>query len=53
MDAPQSIITAMLHFFGKKPGQITQEFAQEIKGLTPEDKEEFKAALRERGYNIV
>jgi hypothetical protein len=51
--APQSYVAAMLHFFGKKHGRTTQEFAQELKTLSESDKAEFKQALIERGYNIV
>lgn len=50
---PTSLIMAIMHFFGKKPGQTTQEFAQEIKALTQADREEFRADLIERGYPIV
>lgn len=48
-----SLITALLDFFGKKPNQTTSEFADEMKKLTPSDREEFKEALISRGYKIV
>ena len=47
-----SLPAAMMDFFGKKPGQTTAEFVQELKGLTPEDKAEFRQDLKERGYNV-
>jgi hypothetical protein len=36
---------ACLSFFGKKPGETLNEFAVELRKLTPQDKAEFKPAL--------
>lgn len=48
-----SLTTACLDFFGKKPGQSTSQFAEELKALTIEDKAEFKSALMAMGYKII
>ena len=47
-----SLTTAMLDFFGKKPGQSVADLAAEFKALTVADKVEFKAALIKLGYKI-
>lgn len=38
----------IIHFFGKKPGQTTAEFREELKALTDEDKAELAALVRAR-----
>ena len=44
---------AMRDYFGLKPDQTLREFIEEMKALTPEDREEFKKLLTTVGYQIV
>ena len=46
-------ISAMKNYFGIKSGQTSLEFMAEIKALTAEDREWFKANLPKVGYEIV
>lgn len=51
-----SFAKACADFFGKKPGQKLQDFAQELRALTPEDREEMApllTATREDGKVVV
>ena len=50
-----SFVQAMMHFFGKKHGQTTQEFAGELRIATadPADKAFYHAALQEVGYTLT
>lgn len=43
---------AMLDYFGKKPGQETLGFMEELKALTATDKAEFREMLKEQGYGL-
>lgn len=43
---------AMIDFFGKKEGQTTQGFMEELRALTEMDKAEFRQLLREIGYKL-
>jgi len=52
-DKPTSLPMAILDYFGKKPGQSTAEFMQELKALTAEDKAELRVLLRAKGYPVV
>lgn len=49
---PTSYIAAMKHFFGFKPEQTLMQFNDELKTLSPEDREFFKSGLRSNGYEI-
>ena len=53
--APMSFVQAVMHFFGKKPNQTTQEFAAELRAATsdPADKAYFHSALSEYGYKLT
>ena len=44
---------AMNRCFGKKEGQSMAQFADELKKLTPEDKEYFKAEFAKVGIEVV
>lgn len=48
-----TFITAMKDYFGMHPNQTAMEFMQEIKALTPQDRDWFKANLPSVGYEIV
>ena len=48
-----SFVQAMMHYFGKHPGQTTQQFAQELNALAAEDKAWFRANLPSVGYNLT
>jgi hypothetical protein len=46
-------VSAIRQFFGLKPGETLQEFMQELKALTPEDKKELaEAAVKELGGKL-
>ena len=45
-------MVACLDFFGKKSGQSTKEFAEEVKQLTTRDRVEIKQGLEKNGYEI-
>lgn len=49
---PVSFLMAMLSEF-KKPGQTTQDFANEIKALSEADKAWYRQAFIEHGYNFI
>ena len=38
-------VVACYQFFGKLPGQTMSQFAEELKNLTPKDREELKPLL--------
>ena len=48
-----SFVTAMKDYFGILPGKTTSDFLQELKALTPEDREYFKKRLETVGYKVV
>jgi len=48
-----SFTKAIVEYFGKKPGQSTGEFMQEIKNLTPEDRLYFKQEFAKVGIEII
>jgi hypothetical protein len=48
-----TFIMACREFFGNKPGQTLQEFAAEVRALTPEDRAEFIAMFRTVGYDAT
>ena len=48
----KSLPQAVMHFFGKLPGQSTADFLVEFKKLTDDDKAEFRDALKARGYGL-
>lgn len=48
-----TFISAMKDYFGMKAGQTAMDFMQEIKALTSEDRDWFKANLPSVGYEIV
>jgi hypothetical protein len=48
-----SFIAACREFFGMKFGQTLQEFAKEVKELTPEDRVEMIALFRTVGYDAT
>lgn len=49
----KTFTVAMKEFFGFLPGQTLQEFGAEIKKLTQEDRDYFKAGLEQNGYQIT
>lgn len=48
-----TLTSAILDFFGKRPGQSNTEFLEELRALTSEDKAQFKEMLEERGYKFA
>jgi len=48
-----TFIAACKDFFGFKPGQTLMEFRDEIKALTPADKDEIQAGLVQNGYKFA
>ena len=48
-----SFTKAIVEHFGKKQGQSTHEFMEEIKALTPADREWFKAEFAKIGIEIT
>lgn len=52
MSESKSFIGACKDFFGYKPGETLKEFAEEVKQLTPQDRDEIKAELIKAGYSI-
>ena len=48
-----TFVAAMRDFFGMKPGETLQEFMQEMKALTQEDREDFRIMLGQVGYTII
>lgn len=42
----------MLGFFGKKPGQTTTDFSNELKALSPADRQYFIDGLAKLGHEI-
>lgn len=47
-----SFTKAVNEFFGRKPGQSLQEFQQELKALSPEDRAYFKREFAKIGVEI-
>lgn len=53
MEKEQTRVVILRNFFGLLPGQKLQDFAKEIKGLTPADKIELSdLAAKELGVKI-
>jgi len=52
MKKDTTFVRAMVDFFGRKPGETLQEFAQELRTLTAEDKTWFAVKLRKYGYTL-
>lgn len=48
-----SFATACLDYFGKKPGQSSTEFMNEIRALSEKDRADLKAMFPSVGYEIV
>lgn len=48
-----TFIVACREFFGMKPGQTLQDFAKEIRELTPDDRKEFQEMFLSVGYKVV
>lgn len=48
-----SFVMACNSHFGRKPGQTLQEFNQELKALTPKDREDLTAMFRELGIDAT
>lgn len=48
-----SFAAACLDYFGKKQGQSSVEFMNELRALTDKDKVELKAMFPSVGYNIT
>lgn len=46
-------VTACRDFFGHLPGQGLGQFAEEVKKLTPADRQEIKDGLEKNGYKIL
>lgn len=52
-NTPKTEIMALLHYFGRLPGQSIAEFNEECKRLTPEGKTELAiGAARELGWTV-
>jgi hypothetical protein len=49
---PKSFIAWMTTLF-KRPGQSAAEFMQEIKALTPEDRQWYQRELEAAGYPVL
>lgn len=49
----KTLVGALLHYFGRKEGQSTQEFQQEIKDLDAADRVYFTKLLEGIGYKII
>lgn len=47
-----SFTKAVLDFFGKKPNQTAMELQQELKALTPDDREYFKREFAKVGIEV-
>jgi hypothetical protein len=48
-----TFILACREFFGLKPNQSLQEFAQEIRMLTPDDRAQFIEMFKTVGYDAT
>lgn len=48
-DKLKGFVTACMEFFGRKDGQGLQDFANEVKKLTDEDKAEIYAGFQKLG----
>ena len=48
-----SFTKAIVEHFGKRPSQSASEFMQEIKALTPQDREYFKAEFAKIGIEVI
>lgn len=44
---------ALVQFFGKKPGQTTGDFMQEVKALDDKDRDYFKREFLKIGIEII
>jgi hypothetical protein len=48
-----TFMSAMMDYFGKKPGQSAMEFMQEVKALNDGDRKYFFDLLRAVGYPLT
>jgi hypothetical protein len=48
-----SFVTACKDFFGLLKDQTNIQFLQEVKKLSPQDRDEIKAGLEKNGYKII
>jgi hypothetical protein len=42
----KKFVTACMMYFGKKPGQTLQGFMDEVRKLTPQDRDDLKGMLQ-------
>ena len=49
----KSFTAAMRDYFGFREGKTLQDFSQELRALTPQEKDWFKEQLETVGYEIV
>jgi hypothetical protein len=52
MAEAKSFVGRCRDFFGQKPGQTLKEFAEELRQLTPADKEDLTAQFNEAGLPV-
>lgn len=50
---PKSFVQACKEFFGLLPGETLQQFAQELRALTPDDKAEMIQLFRQAGIDAT
>lgn len=48
-----NFVGAVRQFFGQKQGQTLQQFGEEIKTLTPQDRADLAAMFETQGIKIV
>jgi hypothetical protein len=53
MKKGMTLMQACRDFFGLKPGQTGLQFGQEYKALSDSDRNEIKAGLEAKGYEII
>ena len=53
MTKQMSFVEAMRDYFGLQPGQTLTSFFQELKHLSPEEREYFKQGLKQFGYELI
>jgi len=46
---PKGFIARMSDYYGRKPGQSVKEFGDELKALTPKDKDDFVKWFNDAG----
>lgn len=52
MTPQKSFVSAMRNFFGTKPNQTLKEFGDELKALTPKDRDDLVVMFAGEGINI-